>query len=83
MALLVRLGDAGGWGHMWNWGGGMMVIGWLLIVIVIGGLWLLFTMVGGNGPPEPRDPRDVLDERYARGELDRDDYLQRRADLDR
>ena len=28
-----------------------------------------------------RSPRDELDARYARGELEREDYLQRRADL--
>lgn len=33
-------------------------------------------------PPRP-DARALLDERYARGEIDRQEYLQRREDLDR
>lgn len=31
--------------------------------------------------PSARDNLDALDARYARGELEREDYLQRRADL--
>jgi putative membrane protein len=34
-------------------------------------------------PPSWPDARALLDERYARGEIDRQEYLQRREDLSR
>lgn len=37
-----------------------------------------------EGPPLPRpDANGLLDERYARGEIDRQEYLQRCEDLSR
>jgi putative membrane protein len=34
-----------------------------------------------RGALQGRTPLDILEERYARGEIDREDYLQRRKDL--
>lgn len=34
-----------------------------------------------DAPPPNRDPRSILDERYARGELTREQYQQMRDDL--
>lgn len=53
---------------------------WVTLLVSIGlGLgWLLFR--GGNRQAG-EGARDVLDTRYARGELDRDSYLRMRADL--
>ena len=69
----------------------------LIVIAIIVGVYVLvrgFTLRGprpwsspGLGPRwhDPRGPRspavDELDLRYARGELDRKEYLQRRADL--
>ncbi len=74
-------------GHgMGGWGGGWMPfggIGFLLLVIVavlvIGGI------IRSVARPSERAPRaetlDLLDARYARGEIDREEYLQRRRDI--
>jgi putative membrane protein len=40
----------------------------------------VFDHVAEAGRPE-RTARALLDERYARGEIDREEYMQRRADL--
>jgi len=47
----------------------------LLLVLVI--LWFL----GGRGDKPKRTAMDTLDQRYARGEIDRDEFLKRRDDL--
>lgn len=76
--------DAAGWNHMDGWG--MVIFGWLFMasLAALGG-WLIWA---STRPPQPpgdsgRRARSLLDERYARGEIARDEYLERRADLER
>ncbi len=66
-------------------GAGMLL--WPLLIV--GLVWFLINQrdrstqepsVPANAPKRP-DARALLDERYARGELDRDEYLMRREDL--
>ncbi len=85
-ALSLTFADATGWDHMGSWGWGMMLFGWLFMVALIAFVgWAIWSTV------RPQDPRgagesrasQLLDERYARGEIDRNDYLERRSDLDR
>ena len=75
--------------HDWNmwWGGGGMWFGpiwmivWLavLVAIIVGLMrWLGGTAVGGTSS---RSARDILDERYARGEIDREEYMRRKQDV--
>lgn len=72
---------------MWGYehGGGLMGIGmllWLAPVVLL--VWFIAQFASGRndkGKP-PRSPREILDERYARGEIDRDEYHSRCADLD-
>lgn len=73
------------WGHMGGWGWGMAIFGWVFMIAVLGlVVWLVVTAirrseVGGNR----RGALELLDERYARGEIEREEYLERRADLER
>ena len=83
------------WGYGPDWGmagsgiwwGPFGMIIWLLIliVVVVAVVWLLRPTTHGGGR-EPASPRrstglDILEERYARGEIDRDEYLQKKGDL--
>jgi len=75
------------WGHGWGmgWGGGM-ILGPLLtigLVILLIALIVPFVRSLGGGSASPREPtaRDILDERYARGEIDREEYQRRRQDI--
>ncbi len=81
--------NGGGWGHFIF--GPLMMILFLAVIVAI--VVLLVRWIGGTGgggaprpgaggAPRPGDgARDLLDERYAKGEIDRDEYLQRKKDL--
>lgn len=78
--------DADGWGHMGGWGWGMALFGWVFMVLVVAlVVWAIWSSPGRSETPgrRRRGALDVLDERYARGEIERDEYLQRRDDLER
>jgi len=74
---------------MWNGFEGMGW-GWIGLGIVHMGLFWILVIVGivvlarslGSGPASRRDPLDILNERYARGELTRDQFEQMKRDLD-
>jgi putative membrane protein len=73
-----RWGHMDGWdgGWMWLWGIAMML---LFVVLVV---WVVRTVAGGQrsaqSAPDPRDrAREILAERYARGELTTEEYRER------
>ncbi len=81
-----------GWGMMGGYGGygygpiGMIVWFVILIAIVALVVWLVRSLTGGGGmhhlaPPRRSGGLDVLEERYARGEINRDEYLQKKKDI--
>lgn len=70
-------------GGGWWW---VMGIGWLvflaLVVVLIFLLVRRFAQPSGQGSSMPRpSPEDVLAERFARGEIDEEEYRRRRAAL--
>jgi len=75
----------GGW-HGWFLGPLMMVF-WL--AVIVGAVVLVLRLLGGTGSrsgavhkPGP-DAMDILRERFARGEIDKAEFEERRALLDR
>jgi putative membrane protein len=66
-----------GW-HDWSWGGWLVMT---LTMLVIWGLlaWLLISILRPDGSTQSRDrsPEDVLAERFARGEIDEEEYRRR------
>jgi len=75
------------WDHMGDfaWGGmgmgfGMFLFwGTLLAVIVILAVRVLDS--GEHGKGRDKSAREILDERYARGEIGREEYEQKKRDL--
>lgn len=77
------------WGAMGGFGGiglepfSMLIWALVLILIVAAVIWFVRQ---GHRPSELARPRrssavDVLEERYARGEIEREDYLQKKKDI--
>ena len=55
----------------------------VLALLVVGVVWLVRTLAGpGPAGDATSTARQELDLRYARGELTREEYQQRRADLE-
>lgn len=84
------------WGDMgmgWGWGGGWgilgivhMVLWWVLIIL---GIVVLFKWLTGGftQPPQAEGGAtnralDILKERYARGEIDKDEFEQKKRDIE-
>lgn len=80
--------------HMWGGGGWM---GWFVgpvmmiatIAIAVAVVVLVIRWLGGSGhrsmhPPAPpaKTPLEILQERYARGEIDKEEYEERRRVLE-
>ncbi|TWI23741.1 putative membrane protein [Mesorhizobium tianshanense] len=73
---------------MSNWGWGHMAFGGVMMVVFWGGIILLVVLLArGFGGGERRDapsrqsPIDILQERFAKGEIDQKEYDDRRRTL--
>ncbi|HKB60858.1 MAG TPA: SHOCT domain-containing protein [Gallionellaceae bacterium] len=74
------------WGHMETWGlGGMgfgMLLFWGLVIVVL--IILLGNLWGPRGsatPSREKSALDILNERYARGEIEQEEYEQKKRDI--
>ena len=76
-----RMHEWMGWGRGGMWFGPLIMLAVLALLVAF--VVLLVRWIGGDRglPATTRAAREVLDERYARGEIDRDDYLKRRQDI--
>lgn len=73
------VGDMG-WGSGWGWFGlTHMLLWWVLLILGIAVLakWL----IGSGGRTSGSRALEVLQERYARGEIGKEEYEQKRRDL--
>lgn len=80
-----RMMDHWGWGMGW-FGGIFMIVFWILVIIGMVFLirWLVQSTRGG-APPHSRTESsraiDILKERYARGEIDKQEFEEKKKDL--
>ena len=69
---------------MYEWhgfGGGGMWIFWILIIIALIG-FVTFATRRESGPSmKQKTAQEILEERYARGEIERDEFEQKKKDL--
>lgn len=73
------------YGPMDGWGLGMMIMSLLFLALIVVGVVIVVRTFshGGQAPPRSNGNRalDILDERFARGEIDQPEYEERRRTL--
>ncbi|MCF7858944.1 MAG: SHOCT domain-containing protein [Candidatus Cloacimonetes bacterium] len=64
-----------GWGMGWSW-----IIGLLFLIVII---WLIVRLLSQNNQSQVyhKTPLDILKERYAKGEIDKEEYEERKKVL--
>ncbi|MDO9012512.1 MAG: SHOCT domain-containing protein [Gallionella sp.] len=76
------------WGGFGGWGMGFgfifMLLFWALAILGIAAMirWLM-SQSSPNHYPRNKSPLEIVQERYARGEIDREEYEQKKHDLER
>lgn len=69
--------------HMNGWGWALISLGWLVLLVLIGlAVAVMLRRTGDAGPAGTADghhpsPRETLAQRYARGEIDDEEYRRR------
>ncbi len=73
------MGYYGGMAGPWMW---LLILFWVLALAGLG--FVIYVLVRRQtvGADGPQDPLRALDARYARGEIDREQYLKMREDLE-
>jgi putative membrane protein len=74
--------DHGSWMHgSGMFGGGLsMILMWLIPIAVVVALVVFLTKPSGSGSAE-KTALDILKERYARGEIGKDEFNQKKRDI--
>jgi putative membrane protein len=74
------------YGGMHDWGGHwlagvFMVLFWVLVAAGIVALVRSLARSGGGSAAPPESPLDILKRRYARGEIDKAEFEQKKKDI--
>ncbi len=67
--------------HGFGFIGGFMWLFWILLIVLV--LWLVKAAMASNERPRSKDKGalEILEARYARGEIDREEFERMRKDL--
>jgi len=72
------------WGMMGLWGGLMMLVFWIVVIVGIFILlkWLIEqTKSSSTHPAEKETALDILKKRYAKGEIGKEEFEEKKKDL--
>jgi putative membrane protein len=70
-------------GMMCGFGGWWMMIFWILVIVAIVFLvkWLVEQGRGGRQVSQEESPLDILKKRYVKGEIDKEEFEQKKKDI--
>ncbi len=81
--MMWGYGDWGAWGWLWPFHVILPILFW--VVVIVGIVLLVRSLTGRerrHSWPNRHSPGlDVLEERYARGEISREEYLEKKRDI--
>ena len=70
-----------GYGMGWGWFGPILMIAfWVLVILGI--VYLVKALAGRGASPKEETALDILKKRYARGEIDAEEFAKRKRDLE-
>lgn len=77
-------GSRDNWGHMMGYGhgGGLM---WLIVLVFVGVILFYLLQASkskGSDASVKETPMDILKKRYAQGEIDKDEFIRMKKDLE-
>lgn len=82
--MMWGYGYGPGWG-MGSWGvlGPIFMIFWLIVIvaIIVAVIWLARSALYHEAKSSRSSALDILDERYARGEINHDEYLEKKQHI--
>lgn len=64
-----------------GFGSGFMWLFWILLIVLIALIVRAMQGSGDNSPDSQKSAMEILKERYAKGEIDRNEFEQKRKDL--
>ena len=72
------------WGYEhpmgYGFGGIVMWIFWIVLFVVV--VWLVKSVISGQpNPPRSLSALEILEQRYAKGEIDKEEFEQKKRDL--
>ncbi len=80
----TTIGQPEYWHHGWDWGWGHMIFGSLMMVVFWGGIIIAIVLVarsfgrgtshGATHPASRNRALDILKDRFARGEIDKEEF---------
>lgn len=82
--MMYEYGLNGGWYGHTLFGGFSMIVFWVAIILFV--MWLVREMSGSNKKQADikyhgKTALDILNERYAKGEIDRKEFEEKKKDL--
>ncbi len=86
----ANVADKGGYGYGHMWGGGAgWIFGPIMMILFIAAIVAVVVLIvrwlggagGGGAGARPRAAQNILEERFARGEIDKEEFEQRRQAL--
>jgi len=79
---MMDWGSGHGWGYMHGFGWMFGLLVWVVIIVaIVAVLRLISSKSAQNGPPPAQTALEILDQRFARGEIDQQEYEQKRRVL--